>query len=313
MSRQNPILILMGTYNGARFLEAQLQSIAAQSWRHWRLLVSDDGSNDATSEILRAYAARWPMGKLEFSSGPRKGAATNYLQMIAKNTRSGQFIALADQDDVWHPQKLQRAMQYISREKARRSRPVLYGARVSICNRTLVSRALSAPVRARLGLGNALVQNIFCGSTMVLCPTAARIVAEAGVPREPIPFHDWWISLLLQASGARALHDPVPVVSYRQHSGNLIGARRGARAYYRRAALAWSGRYKEWMLAHTRNLAAPRVAPLLTREARYLLAALDDAPKAGLARIRSFQSLGVKRQSVGQTAFLYALAALGRA
>lgn len=64
------VAILLCTYNGARFLAQQLDSLEAQTHQNWTVFASDDGSTDQTLEILQQYQEKWPSGKLSIRSGP---------------------------------------------------------------------------------------------------------------------------------------------------------------------------------------------------------------------------------------------------
>ena len=105
------IAVLMGTYNGAEFLPEQLASLAAQTHTNWRLWVSDDGSSDATPGILRRYQEAWGENKLSILAGPRRGFQANFLELTAQPEISADYYAWADQDDVWLPEKLARALE----------------------------------------------------------------------------------------------------------------------------------------------------------------------------------------------------------
>ena len=116
----------MGTCNGARYLGAQLDTIAAQSHRDWRLVVSDDGSTDATREILAAFRAAVGPERAEIREGPRRGFAANFLGLAGDPTIRADFYAFADQDDLWRPDRLARGL---ARLRAVPDRPALYGSR----------------------------------------------------------------------------------------------------------------------------------------------------------------------------------------
>src|SRR5271170_7525847 len=105
------IAILLSTFNGARFLRTQLESFVTQSYANWVLYWRDDGSTDRTVEIMREFAARvGPRRCVESrSSGPHMGAAESFLTLLAERDGAA-AIAFADQDDVWLPEKLKRAM-----------------------------------------------------------------------------------------------------------------------------------------------------------------------------------------------------------
>ena len=104
------VAILMGTCNGARFLRAQLDTIAAQSHRDWRLVASDDGSADGTRAILAAFRDRHGPGRVEIRPGPRRGFAANFLWLAGDPGIGADYYAFADQDDLWHPDRLARGL-----------------------------------------------------------------------------------------------------------------------------------------------------------------------------------------------------------
>ena len=98
------ISVAMTTYNGARFLREQLDSILAQSRLPDELVVCDDRSSDETAEILEEYSSRSPFPMKVVVNDERLGSTKNFEKAIQLS--SGDLIALCDQDDVWRPQKL---------------------------------------------------------------------------------------------------------------------------------------------------------------------------------------------------------------
>lgn len=299
----------MATLNGAAHLQAQLDSLAAQTHRNWTLWVSDDGSTDQTRALLAGFARSYPVRLVE---GPRAGSsAANFLHLICHpDLPTDQPVALCDQDDVWLPEKLAAGLGALRQAGA--TGPVLYGAESHLVGPDLRPLSTSAAPGARPGFGNALVQNLFSGHTTVLNPAALRLIRAAG-PQPGLPFHDWWIYLLIAGTGGRLLLDPRPMALYRQHGGNALGARRGIMGGLSRLASLDRGEYRRWSEANRTALAG--VADLLTAEARETLAALTapDVPRSGLARVRLFRRLGLARSSPAGTAALLAAALLGRA
>src|SRR5258708_3955131 len=99
------ISVAMCSYNGARFLREQLESIATQTRLPDELIIFDDRSTDETIEIIDAFVkhARFPV-RVEISESTR-GATKNFEKAIALCQH--EIITLADQDDVWHPNKLE--------------------------------------------------------------------------------------------------------------------------------------------------------------------------------------------------------------
>ena len=96
----------MGTFNGERHLQEQLDSLAAQTHTDWSLWVSDDGSTDRTLDLVQAFARRFSPGKVQCIQGPRLGFAANFMSLLARPDLRGNYFAFCDQDDVWLPHRL---------------------------------------------------------------------------------------------------------------------------------------------------------------------------------------------------------------
>jgi glycosyltransferase involved in cell wall biosynthesis len=213
------VTVLLSTYNGVRYLAEQLASLRAQSYDNWRLVWRDDGSSDATVAMMRDFtAAMGPERCVELQdSGPHYGAAESFLKLLHK-AAAEPFIAFADQDDVWLPDKLQNAVMQI---EAAGAGPVLYCARQFLVNHALRNHRLSAAHRPT-GFPACLTQNIANGNTVVMNRQAACLVASIKAPAATV--HDWWSYIVVSACGGRVIYDPEPVVLYRQHLKNLVGA-----------------------------------------------------------------------------------------
>ncbi|MGI8548912.1 MAG: glycosyltransferase, partial [Gemmatimonadaceae bacterium] len=106
------VQVLLSTYNGCRYLPELLESILAQSGVDTRLLVRDDGSTDGTPELLRQYA---DVGALDMSIGPNIGVTRSFLWLLGNASADCDFVAFADQDDVWLTEKLARATTALAR------------------------------------------------------------------------------------------------------------------------------------------------------------------------------------------------------
>lgn len=113
-TRKSPLVtVIMPAYNAARFLEAAISSVQAQTMEDWELLVIDDGSSDESCQIAEAFAQKDP--RICFLPNPKNmgvSATRNRGIELAKGT----YIAFLDSDDVWHPEKLQ--MQLEAMEKS---------------------------------------------------------------------------------------------------------------------------------------------------------------------------------------------------
>jgi glycosyltransferase involved in cell wall biosynthesis len=294
------VAILMGTRNGARFLAAQLASIAAQSHRDWRLVVSDDGSTDATRAILADFAAGAGAGRVEVREGPRAGFAANFLSLAGDPAIVADACAFADQDDVWHEDRLARGLARLGGLEP--ACPALVGGRTRLVDEAGAAIGLSPEFRLPPSFENALVQSIAGGNTMLFNAAAKRLFeATAGVT---VVAHDWWAYQLVSGAGGTVVYDPVPVVDYRQHGGNLIGRNQGMRARGRRLRLLLAGQMAAW--TDTNLAALDRAEGLLTPEARAKVALLRAARGRGvLSRLRHLHRLALYRQTRAGTATLW--------
>src|SRR6266851_1070947 len=145
------INVLLATYNGAAFLRDQLESVRSQSLAPYRVTVRDDGSTDATLSIL----SRWAAGRagVSISGGRRLGAARSFLTLLADADEGCEYFAFCDQDDVWLPEKLERAVLALRQRPA--DEPLLYFSRVELVDENLKHLSFSR-VPKRIDFANAL-------------------------------------------------------------------------------------------------------------------------------------------------------------
>lgn len=302
--------ILMASCNGANHIDEQLQSIADQSYTNWRLWVSDDHSQDSTCAKVRSFLERHPQGNGGLFTGPGKGAAENFMTLLARQQFDG-MVALADQDDVWFPGRLDRAMAVL-REAG--SGPAIYASRAIVTNADLVPERISPLHMRGPSFGNSLVQNILAGNTIVMNQAAARLAHEMAARYEEVrkvPHHDWWLYQLMTGVGATVICDPEPGLYYRQHAGNLLGAHRGFRRGISRLRALLSGEFSSWLDSNLVALKA--VDDRLTSQSRSLRDAFEAWRRGvGEARRPSLKALGIRRQSRLGNALLDSLARAGR-
>lgn len=305
--RRARFTIVLGSYNGEKWLADQLASYKAQTDTAWDLWVSDDGSTDATRDIVRAFASEVaPTHAVRLIDGPGRGFATNFLSALCHPDFPAGPVALSDQDDVWHPGKLAHA-----RAGLGTGGPVtIYGALLRMTDAGLQPIGRSSPPKRPPGFGNALAQNVVSGNSLVLSPGALDLVRRVGVPAG-VPYHDWWLYQMVSGAGGSVVIDPRIVVDYRQHGQNTMGAHRGFVATLERTRQVLGRDYGDWIAA---NIAALKAAEAeLTRRNRARLRALTAVPvRPGLARMRAFARAGVYRQTRLTTLALYLAAVLGR-
>lgn len=304
--RSEPVTILMALYQGAPFVGAQLDSIAAQG-DGWRLVVSDDGSTDAGPAIVARFAARHP-GRVRLVRGPGQGAAANFRALLRGLEPGCGPVALADQDDVWLPGKLDRALAGLQGAPA--GQPALYCSRVAICDAAMRPLGRSRPLHPP-SFPHALVQNAVQGNTVMLNPAALALVRAADPLTPPVVMHDWWLYQLVTGAGGWVIQDQTPTVLYRQHRDNVVGANDGIRARLGSFARMLGGGHREW---NAQTLAAlTPVRHLLSEDSRAtldLFAALHGG--ALPTRLAAMRRGRFRRQGAVSQAALWLAAALGR-
>lgn len=303
------VLIGLALYQGAAHIAAQLDSIARQTHADWRLVASDDGSQDEGPQILRDFAASRPPGQVRLVNGPRQGATRNFLSLL-DHAQDDEFMAFADQDDVWHDDKLARAFAGLN---AAGPGAGLYCARTTICDAGLKpltgSRRFSGPFDFR----NALIQALTAGNTLLLPPDTVALARRAApaAASAGIEAHDWWIYQLVTGAGRSVYRDDAEVLLYRQHGDNLKGRNDTLGAMRARLGQLFAGDFGNWLRANTAALLG--VEHELTVENRAILrefAAALTLPGPQMAI--SMRRLGIRRQTGAGTTAFYAAAVAGR-
>ena len=216
------VAILLSTYNGERHLPALLDSVAAQTEPDWRLVVRDDGSTDGTLEQVRQFAAAHP-GRVHVEAGSNLGAAASFMTLLGSPEAAADVVAFCDQDDVWHPDKVARAVAHL--RKAGTS-PALYCSRAVLVDASLQRVGLSPPFD-RIGFDFALFENVAIGCTTALNRAGHQLIAGRLPPAGGVVVHDWWCYLVIAALDGQLFCDPEPSVDYRLHGENVIGLPRG--------------------------------------------------------------------------------------
>ena len=299
----------MATYNGAAFLMDQLESLKRQSVAPRWVIISDDGSSDATVQIVQAFFKRWADCNLVLVQGPRQGYSANFFHALSYVPDDTTAIALSDQDDVWFDDKLERGLARLSQEADDQS--VVYGAASILCDPKLAPIGPSRITTVPPSLRHALVQNFAGGNTMIFNPVATRLVTALAKNIRGVEVHDWWLYQLVTAAGGKAVYDSNPCLYYRQHSQNLIGANKGVRASANRFCAMLRGTYKRW---NTQNLnALLSVEDRLTPAAVSLIkSSLALRERRWIGRLTGLRDLGLYRQGLKGTFGLWLSVLLNR-
>ncbi|WP_175414083.1 glycosyltransferase family 2 protein [Agrococcus sp. SGAir0287] len=218
------VSVALCTHQGERFLERQLRSILAQSHPVDEIVVGDDASTDGTIAIVERVAAETTVPILLERHDPPLGVAANFADAIGRT--SGDVVALCDQDDVWHPDKVERMLRALECVDLAHSDARLVDEEGALLGTTLLdSLEATQEERARMADGRALDallrRNLVTGATVLVRRSAA--VAALPVPEGWI--HDEWLAIVSALGGGVRLL-PSPTIDYRQHGANQIGVRR---------------------------------------------------------------------------------------
>jgi glycosyltransferase involved in cell wall biosynthesis len=220
------VSVALCTYNGARFLQEQLESLASQTRLPDELIVCDDCSSDATPAILAEYAQTAPFPVRLQRNSRQLGPAQNFAGAIGGC--AGDLIALCDQDDVWSPNKLQRFVETFAE-----SPDAIYAfSDASVIDDTGAESGMNlwqmVGLQDRIAhftgshqMAILLRHNLIPGATMVFRSEHRALIL-------PIPqhwMHDYWIALLGSTLGF-GIPIAEPLLHYRRHSAQTCGWRK---------------------------------------------------------------------------------------
>jgi len=221
------ISVALCTYNGARFIREQLESIASQTSLPDEVIVCDDGSNDGTHDIVAQFAIDAPF-KLEYSKNPsRLGVAKNFERAISLCT--GDIVFLCDQDDVWLPQKIATMLPpFLADEKIGLvfSNAFLTDSRLNRLGYTLWD-TFRFDKKGQLALKGDDAISFLVRSNVV---TGSAAAFRMSLRNKLLPFpnvltHDAWLAIVAATTSQIEPVD-VPLILYRQHEKNVVGVRR---------------------------------------------------------------------------------------
>ncbi len=292
------IAILLSTFNGGRFLGAQLDSLIGQTRTNWELCWRDDGSNDNTVLLMQGFMDGPGHGRCRRADASvrRIGITASFMQLLRAAPPSP-CVAFADQDDVWLPDKLARGADSLAGVAP--DLPALYCARQILVDAALHTLRLSSTVLQQPSFPASLTQNVATGCTVMLNQAAVRLIASSTPP--PGSLHDWWCYLVVSAWGGPIFVDPVPTVLYRQHQANAVGA---PSTMTRRAFAAVRRGPDIFMQLFRSHVGALRDQPgLLSTDAQNALNIIADGLNGSIAaRLRALLLPGLRRQNWQETA-----------
>jgi len=232
---QPKVAILLPTFNGEKYLSAQLQSLLDQSHHEFVVVIRDDGSSDGTVNLLAEFQNKYPdiFHLLESDGenlGPKAGFSLlmSYTLAHRKELKMNHaYLSFCDQDDVWHRDKIKTQLALLLSVEARYGPevPVLVHSDLRVVNDSGVVLADSFLDYQGLNAIDNKFAQVLVSNKVTGCAT---MVNEA-LARKSLPMpdgaimHDWWLGLVCSAFGQTGFISQ-PLLDYRQHGENTIGA-----------------------------------------------------------------------------------------
>lgn len=206
------VSVAMVSYNGEKYLKEQIESVLQQLGEEDELVISDDGSADRTIEMIREYQK--DDSRIRLLKGPGRGIKKN-VEHVLKHTR-GAYIFLADQDDIWMPDKVEQVLKTFQEKNVM---VVIHDAKVFEGEER--ERIVMDSFFAFRGSGAGVFKNMIKNSYIGCCMAFRRELLEVVIPiPSQIEMHDQWIGILGDYIAGKSCFLPKALLFYRRHGDN---------------------------------------------------------------------------------------------
>ena len=230
-------LVLLAAYNGEQFISQQLQTVLNQTNKPYKILINIDQSEDKTESIAQDYAKKNPEIQILNINKKFGSAAANFINLIINADLTDiDYIALADQDDIWKEDKLEKAIQKLEQGFDGYSSNVQAfwgGGQKKTIKKNQPQKKYDY-----------LFESAGPGCTFVLTKELALKLQQflkKGCFNQLDNYHDWLIYAYARTQGFKWHIDSYPGVNYRQHSANVFGANVGIKAFISRTNRVLAG------------------------------------------------------------------------
>jgi glycosyltransferase involved in cell wall biosynthesis len=222
------LVILLSTYNGEKFISDQLDSLLHQTYSNWICVIRDDGSTDTTMKVLTRYQNKHPekfkiLDNLNVNLKPCK----SFLTLLNEAPLS-QYYMFCDQDDIWNDNKIELTLKEMkTAEKVwGKTQPLLVHSDLEVVDENLKCIASSMKKLQKSNcsykkINHLILQNNVTGCTVMINKELKNYIYD--IPENAI-MHDWWFCLIASSFGQISYIDK-PLIKYRQHSNNSVGAK----------------------------------------------------------------------------------------
>ena len=205
------ISVALAAYNGEKYIKEQIESILCQLGESDEIIVSDDNPFKATKSVIDSIADP----RIKYFAGEGKGVVRNFENAI--NRCSGDVIFLADQDDVWMPDKVSSMLA----EFEKGADVILHDACVTDAELNITEPSYFAVHGSGASFSKNLLRNTFVGC----CMAFTKEIASECIPFPgDIAMHDWWIALASIKRGRKVVILNKPLILWRRHGENVTGS-----------------------------------------------------------------------------------------
>lgn len=220
--------ILLAVYNGEKYLEEQLSSIENQTYKDWRLIIRDDCSKDKSMLIAEKFSRKFKPGKVVIYKNniPSGSAKNNFLRLLKDS--DAEYVMFSDQDDVWLENKISLTLKAMRRseQEAGEGCPILVHSDLFVTDEKLriVSNSFFKyqKIPKKVDIKRLLLQNSVTGCTVMINKMLKEYLEKVDCP-EKIVMHDYFAALISEVFG-KIVFINRPLIKYRQHGDNSVGA-----------------------------------------------------------------------------------------
>ncbi len=220
------IAIVMATYNGEKYVDEQIESILASTYRDIELYIFDDGSRDNTLELLRNYERQYPDTVHVFQNERNLGHAMNFIHALSRTTTD--YVMFCDQDDVWKNHKVAITLKRMRHMEAQlgKDKPLTVFTDAAVVDENLKMLKQSFFCSSHLNpcrtdLPHLLMENKLIGCTVMVNSALRKVLQSKPLPQHA-RYHDWWVALIASAFG-KIGYVRESTLLYRQHGNNVVG------------------------------------------------------------------------------------------
>ena len=216
----------MSVFNEEEYLEEMLDSLLAQTYTDWRLIVRNNGSTDATEEILKSFKYKFP-NKILLIDGTKNILPVYQSFSEALNFSESEYVMFADGDDVWLKDKISKSLEHLIsiEENYSKKTPILVFTDLNITDKSLniISTSMwnyQSLNPENTSLNRMIIHNVACGNTFIFNKALSDKIYP--IPEDGI-MHDRWTALIATSFG-KISYIKNSTMLYRQHGENTCGS-----------------------------------------------------------------------------------------